>query len=260
MRIKLVITWFIQSQRNSLSNFKTLFSIILPLFFCFQAFATEDIHIVFDLDWTLINPTTAVMAKVRPKDTFEYDGVIYRFSEHTFELLIALHRQPQVKISFFSGGADARNKYVVGLIYQRIHSTVGHTHFQPTRVLSKEDLSVISTDTHLKFSERYKKDLSRFFDLKSVVLVDDIKNFVPISQEKNQLWIGKTYIDRPLLHLTNLEKAEDKKYSAPNEQEWLRNKNKLLPISKILLAAIYRTRQSSTAFVDNIPGNCAALF
>lgn len=249
-----------ENQASLLSNFMTACCFLLALLMAKPTLASDDIHVVFDLDWTLINPTSSEMVKMAPLDTFELEGKVYRFSQHMIEVLIALHQEPNVKVSYFSGGTEQRNIFVINLIYEKLKARLGHDQFKPFKVLSKNHLTEVSKDPSLEFSERFKKDLSLFFDLKSVLLVDDIKNFVPLSQAKNQLWLGKTYNDRPEFNLQYLEKIEEKNFTAPNKSEWIRNRDKLLPIKEILLGAIRRTRGNSQSFVDNIVRTCAGLF
>lgn len=139
-------------------------------------------------------------------------------------------------------------------------------HFKPYKILSVEDLTKVSNDSKLRFGDRLKKDIARFFNPRYAILVDDKKDFVLHGQERNQLWLGETYNDRPQFELAHLEKPEDIKYSAPNKKEWQRDLDKLLPVLDILTKAIRKTRSTNVDFVENVdqinylPRTCKSLF
>ncbi|MBC7421192.1 MAG: hypothetical protein H7328_10735 [Bdellovibrio sp.] len=226
------------------------------------AMAAEPIDVVFDLDWTLIYPTNENMALAVPKNTFKIGNNLFRLTDHAVEILLELHQQPDVRISFFSGGARERNTAVVKIIYDLMNKP----EYRPHKILSFEDLTVISTDKDLKFAQRNKKDIGKFFNLQRAMLVDDIEDFILPGQEQNEKWLGKTYNDRPKFELQSLEETKDAAYSAPNFNEWLRERNKLVTVKEIILKTLELTRQNSKTFVENLqsfiilPGLCAGLF
>jgi hypothetical protein len=211
-----------------------------------------NINIVFDLDWTLLNPTNEEMARAFPKNIIRVGKDVYRISDHTIDVLIALHSEPGVLVSFFSGGEDVRNREAIAIIYQMISEKIGHSRFQPNKILSASDLEVVSDDPNLKFSERKKKNIVKHFNSTHSVLVEDVRNFILPGQERLLLWLGKTYNDRPIFSMAALEDPKDAAYSAPDYKEWLRNQNRLLPVREVLLAAIRLTRQNGNDFVDNL--------
>lgn len=218
------------------------------------------VDIVFDLDWTLINETTAAMAKQDSQGVFQFEGKLYRISDHTANVLLALHRQPGVRISIFSGGLQERNQFAVKFIYDEVQRKVMQEKpfqqrsmtFRPYKVLSSQDLTPVSTDPKLRFASRFKKDLGRFFNLESAVLIDDIAEFSMPGQERNMLWIEKTYNDRPRYELVAFENPEDAKYSAPNKEEWQRDRNKLLRVKERILKALQFSRKNNGSFIEAI--------
>ncbi len=224
------------------------------------------LDIVFDLDWTLVNETNSKMASAVPENILNFDGHIYRFSDHTVDVLIALHKEPGVRISFFSGGPANRNQEIVRVLYEQIYKANPASNFKPYKILSSHDMTTISHNETLPFRERYRKNLAQHFNLNRTILVDDTKDFTLNGQERNQLWLGKTYNDRPLFELKELENVNDAKYSAPDFKEWKRDRNKLLAIKDILLQSIRQTRAGQGTFIQNVwkfntlPKSCKVLF
>lgn len=224
------------------------------------------IDIVLDIDWTILNPTTEALAEAVPEGIFRHSTGVYRYSKHIVDFMRTLHSMPGVRVSFYSGGEADRNHAVVKDLYNKINEKMSSNHFEPYKVLSLEDLTPVSSDPKLRFGDRLKKDIARFFNPRFAVLVDDTKDFVMHGQERNQLWLGETYNDRPRYELVHLEKPEDVKYSAPNKKEWQRDLDKLLPVLDILTQAIRKTRSSNVDFVQNVdhinylPRTCKSLF
>jgi hypothetical protein len=261
-----LIATLILNGRPGLSIFLTVVSLGLAFSPSAPALSPAPIDIVFDLDWTLINPTNEEMARVDDRDIIRFQNEIYRITNQAIDVLIELHQQPEVRISFFSGGSAERNQFAIKAIYEKIHARTKNNQAQPFRILSAGDLTTVSDRTDLKFTERYKKDLSRFFDLKSAVLIDDVANFTMPGQERNILWIGKTYNDRPQFEVSYVANPRDAAYLAPNQSEWLRDRNKLLPVKEALLSALKMTRQKTGSFVENLNSlkslvkKCSAVF
>ena len=198
---------------------------------------------VFDLDWTLLNSTTEAMVQADSRDTFTFEGKWYRIAHGTAESIIKLHNQG-IEVSIFSGGTAERNDFAARLIEKQIHE-LGVTDFKFQQVLDLSDLLVVSSDPNAKFSDRYKKELSRFFDITRTLIVDDMMTFAVKGQEKNMVWLGKTYLDRPRFEWQKLEASEGKAYSAPDFSEWSRDYNKIpLAVDNILQAkAMMSTKQ-----------------
>ena len=231
---------------------KALLIFLTGLLFLSSAIAQQTIHqnsqnlqpvdLVFDLDWTLINPTSPLMAKADPKDILVIEGQFYRISNQAVLLLRKLHQFSFVRVSFFSGGKESRNKEAIQLLYQKVNQN--GEHFHPYLILSKQDLNVVNLDPQLKFADRYKKELSRFFDVSQTVLIDDIKEFASKGQEKNLIWLGVTYNDLPAYSLRYLNDSREKNYHAPDQKEWARDRNKLQPVQKLITESLAEYKQS----------------
>jgi len=74
--------------------------------------AGEKIHIVFDLDWTLIRSLKALETRNIPIDAGQivtFEGEKYLVTEGASDLVSNLSDHTNISISFYSGGEKARN-------------------------------------------------------------------------------------------------------------------------------------------------------
>jgi hypothetical protein len=195
------------------------------------------INVVFDLDWTLLNKTTPAMVQADPTNTFEFNGEWYRIAHLSVESIVALHKAG-IQISIFSGGEMERNQFAAILLEEKIKKHLGDQSFSFHKILNKNDLLVVNQDPQARFTDRYKKELSRFFNLENTLLVDDIAKFVVPGQEKNMAWLGPTYNDRPRAELQHLEEIKDKAFTAPHILEWLRDRHKIQIVTQQILRAV----------------------
>lgn len=223
--------------------FKGLLGLWLLLYPCLS-FGQERLNVVFDLDWTLLNSTTEAMVQAEPQGTFSFEGKLYRIVHGTAEAIKKLHEQG-IEVSLFSGGSSARNDFAAKLIQQQVNELLGRNEFQFKKILDLEDLLIVSTDPNARFAEKFKKELSRFFDIERTLIVDDMIAFSVKGQEKNLVWLGKTYNDRPRFELQNSESAESKAYSAPDFSEWQRDHDKITTaVTDILKAKTLMRKQN----------------
>lgn len=218
-----------------------------------QTNRSQFVDVVFDLDSTLINPTTPELAASDPEGTVLVNQNLYRFTDHVVQIIADLYAYPEVRISFFSGGDSDRNHQIVKILYDQVHQK--NPGVTPYRILSFDDLTVVSDDPTLSFSKRYKKDLSRFYNLSSTVLVDDNTQFAMPGQEGNLLWIGKVYRDIPRYELINQMIPSGSAMDAhlpPNKIEWKRERNKLILAEELLIEALHKAANGDLSFVDAI--------
>ncbi len=215
-----------------------------------QSQTETEFHIVFDIDWTLVNPTNERMANADVTGIIRVENGLYRLSKSAIDVLITLHQIPDIKISFFSGGSAERNKQLLQQVYEILDKKVGHKAYRPYKILNINHMVKVSDDTNLKFHLRYKKDLSVYFDLNQTLLIDDVKDFTPKGQERNLLWTGKTYNDRIRYELGALEAASEQAYTAPNQQEWQREQMKLIRLLGIVLESRSKTLTDKISIVD----------
>lgn len=195
-----------------------------------KALAGEKLHIVFDLDFTIISK---VYEKQNHNTFLASDKNYYNPNKWALEGIEIAYNEGH-KISFFSGGDKKRNESVL----KKLRLTDGRTLYEiATNIHSKSDLVVKSKMG--KFSERYKKDLGRLgYDLKNTILIDDILNFVPVSQKDNILWLGRSYEyfnDYNAVLNKGSSSVYQLKYVPQSYEKWFISHNKLRYIFELLL-------------------------
>lgn len=228
---------------NLFKGFLGLWLLLYPCLSFGQGITNARLQVVFDVDWTLLNSTTEAMIQADPHGTFTFEGKSYRIVHGVAESIVKLHLQG-FDVSLFSGGSSERNDFAAALIKKQVNELLEKRDFKFQLILDLQDLLVVSNDPNARFADKYKKELSRFFDLQKTLIVDDMMGFTVKGQEKNLVWLGKTYNDRPRFDLQNIEAPESKSYSAPDLAEWNRDRNKIISaVNEILKArAIMRTR------------------
>lgn len=246
---------------------KTWLSIVLTgvgLFLAAPTAHAEDcrFHVVLDLDWTLIYTTTEAMARADRGNIIRVDGQPYRFSDYTFEVLASLHRLDGVCVSLFSGGEAGRNKKVAEALYSELAHRVGHSRFQLHRLLSAGDMRQVDDRPGLRFRNKFKKDLGRYFDLARTILIDDVAEFALPDQRRNMLFVGGTYEDRPQWELGHLENSANAAFSAPSKSEWHRERQKLVWALGVVSEAIRQVNQNpeSLEFPDAVQNILRKVF
>ncbi len=215
--------------------------IYIFLFFVISA-AQAQIDIVFDIDWTLVYQVDESM-KNRPR-VYSAQGEYYRLSDGAEEVIASLSQDPRFRVSFFSGGGHARNKELLKQIKLPLKNK---TAFDVAyKVLSKEDLAIVSRDKSLRFSERYKKDLTLVNkDLNKVILVDDLKHFTPSGQEDNVLWVGETYKYQEFYR-----KLPPSKHNPSSELAWLNERYKMYWVYSAIEEAADLSKKTNSSFKD----------
>lgn len=214
-------------------------------------------HIVFDLDWTLIYPTTPDKAELDPKDIIRFENHIYRITPHAVEILTRL-QQEGYKISLFSGGSHERNEYVAQQLRAQAKKLGINLDF--FKILSFNDLTLKTAPNGapLRFSDKYAKDLSKINpDTSQVLLVDDISKFSIGEQRNSLLHLFPTYNDSPLPPSQMARRqlktsAAEAGYEAPNDIEWHKERNKLLWVYDLIKTTQNQPREQ---FLDIIQKN-----
>ena len=210
------------------------------------AFATDrlkPVHLVFDIDWTLVSPLREADIALYKGDPrlIEVEGLHYRLSngaDVALRRLLDFNRRlgyDYVKLSFFSGGSRTRNE---ALLKKIVIDPVTHkTAFDiAEKVLSFENLKdhfpeLSHEEKKLEFAERYQKNLGRFFeDLSRTIAIDDTPKFYRGSESKNLLWVGETYSDFPsfVAAASAYAKEPTSKYIPPNFTAWFADQNRVL--------------------------------
>lgn len=180
---------------------------IFLLLISFPVLAGIPVDVVFDIDLTivtLVNDGPGGDFLADPLDPgkniipiqFEYEGAVhterYRLFEGVTELIERLRKDPRVRVSFFSGGTEARNEALL----RKIHLPDGSSLWDVAsgRVLGRTSMTPTGVKPSARVRDRVKKDLRKVNqNIEDVIIVDDIKEFVPESQRGNLLWIGEDF-------------------------------------------------------------------
>nr|WP_295899451.1 hypothetical protein [uncultured Bdellovibrio sp.] len=152
--------------------------VALLILLCFQpvahASSPAPIDIVFDIDWTTFYSVEANDPNQKNNQNLTANGKLYRPTDHLADVIeTLLVKHPEVRISFFSGGERSRNEALLKNVFLsdgRSLLEISH------RLLSKENLTVVSQDETLPFSTRYKKVLDQGipdWSPQRTILIDD---------------------------------------------------------------------------------------
>lgn len=175
------------------------------------AASAQGLHVVFDLDGTLIDSVPPETVSTEDARIFRWKGEAFRLGDFAPEVIERLDRAGY-RVSFFSGGDRERNEVIVEGLKALIRHRSGRE-FHPYKVLSREHLTpLFGRPDGARFRDRFRKDLQHVAFPGDVVLVDDLPDMLMEGQE------------RSLLHVE------------PG-QEGLRRRQKLLVVMEVLLEA-----------------------
>lgn len=213
---------------------------LLTLLISLNIFAQVDV--VFDIDWTLVSQVDGLdSANSR---TYKSLGDYYRLTDGAQEIIEDLIEDKKVRVSFYSGGSEARNLDLLSQIKLSNGESLLDVSY---KVLSKKHLIEVSSDPDLRFSERLKKDLTLVNEnLNNVVLIDDIKHFTPLNQRKNVIWTGKTFTFQGIFTKV------DGDHFASSEFSWLRDRYKLYSSHSKIKDALKLYELGDISFLDAI--------
>lgn len=188
----------------------------------------DGLHVVFDLDGTLISHASEAKPDDDPRHFVEADGQRYRIQDFAPEVLAAL-RDAGYEISFFSGGTKSRNRAVVSHLQKLVMDRTGRA-LTPYKVLNIEELTpVFGRPDTARFRERFRKDLQRIGFPGDVVMVDDLPQMIMDGQERNVLAVSP-------------------------ESTTVRQRQKLLVIMEIMLAARDYLRRAPLQYLQVVRG------
>ncbi|WP_374075028.1 hypothetical protein [Bdellovibrio bacteriovorus] len=222
-----------------------LVALILLISFQSTAFAQSPapIDIVFDIDWTTFYSIDSKEPNQQNHQTLAVEGKLYRATDHLTDVIeTLLIKYPEVRISFFSGGEKSRNESLLGSVYLsdgRSLKEIAH------KVLSKADLTVVSQNETLSFSERYKKNIDKGipdWSSQRTILIDDQVNFAkPPLVAVNSL--GQFNYQNQF----DSSRTNEKHYPA-TEAQWAMERNKALLWLAMIDFSIREAQQSGKAF------------
>lgn len=224
--------------------------------------AAEPIHLVFDIDWTLVYPLPEKPAQP-DAHTIEVLGKWYRFTDDSAAVIAEAAANPALRVSFFSGGERERNLQLL----QKLKLPDGRSALDvATKVLSTEDLTPGSKEPGAKFAQRWKKDLTKVEpDLNRVVLIDDIADFALPGQERNMYWLGETYNFAGSFSEAQARALLKAEYEAPTETAWKWERAKLKRAFAFIRRAAKDSPGNATGFLHRLQelrsvGDCPLLF
>lgn len=199
------------------------------------SFQDEIQHVVFDIDWTIVAETEIPnsfpanrVLNVEGKHYIKYFGL-----ESLIEKLIS---NPQIKVSFYSGGKKSRNENLL----KKIKLKDGRSLFSVAhKILSSDDLVAMpNTTAEMKFSERFKKDLTKVSeDLEQVLMFDDTPKFVlpgKAKQEEQVFHIGLSYL--PFRDFNDALGVKGE-YIPPSREAWLLDSQRLVILEQVFQEA-----------------------
>lgn len=204
--------------------------------------SNSKIDIVFDLDYTLIS---LVDESYRgKKNVIAVGDELYRVHDWARELVTSLHQNPRYRVSFFSGGPEARNLSVLNQIKlldgsKKSFAQVAH------KLLHRDDLLNIDPPASIvnpSPADRWKKDLRKINkNLDQVIIFeDDARHALNPRQRRSNLWMGMSYLhfDTKKQLLNAQENMELQKFVPPSINEWQLQRNKLALSFGILEEAV----------------------
>ncbi len=223
------------------SHLVLAFSLLLSLP-VFAQLESAPIDIIFDIDWT-------AFYSVDPKDKNQADKNIifiqekaYRPTDHLGEVLEKLSSNPQVRISFFSGGERARNESLLRSFKLPSGKSAYDISF---KILSKENLTEVSTDSSLTFSERYKKVITGLIadaTPERTILIDDQVNF------SVKPWRAVNSLGFFNFQVTFDPSKADKEFYPKTGVDWRNERDKSLIWLSLIEESIRRSQISNESF------------
>lgn len=210
-----------------------------------RAHKRDPIDLIIDIDWTLAYLLPSSGHSTFDSGTFRFANTFFRFSDYAAQVIFRLARDSRFRISFFSGGSTDRIEHML----RQLEISPGLSAFDVAfQILTKHNLTNVSTDSSLPFSLRFKKDLRSVItniNLERAILIDDIKDFGPEGQRRNMLWIDHAmgyFKDLAHIRQARIEGA-DSRY-VPREingdgglLDWQRERQKLLYSLGVILEA-----------------------
>jgi hypothetical protein len=226
-----------------------LSAIAVPALAKTQSVVNNDYHVIFDLDWTLINPREGAA----PKPDFIESGEEYRLMPLAAESILRLHLRG-FKISIFSGSPKARVETISEIIFNKVRKLAkanGHSdnNIQPYALLSAENMipnpAGKPTD---RFRNRFYKKLplgeaadQKYFPEDRVIMVDDIPEFAAPGQEPLFLILKSTYNNfdsySDVISARSLIPVGDETYIPPSITAWAVDRGRIPWAAEILIQA-----------------------
>jgi len=211
----------------------------------------SDLHVVFDIDWTIVSNYESEVGKLSKAGEgalLYVEGKPYIVRDHTVTLIENLLAK-NINISFFSGGTKSRNEELLSKILLSDGRSLKDIAY---KVKSFEDLTKVPNVLETaRFQERFKKDLTKIADdLSKVIIIDDAFNFyVNEEQKKNRLFLGPTY--KYFEEYESIGKLSGE-YIPKSYDEWLFDRDKFKIIQNLIEEALVLQKLKHLSFVDAV--------
>jgi hypothetical protein len=172
----------------------------LLLFLSLSASAGIPVDVVFDIDLTIVASVQGgdlLADPLHPQQGtvdifYANQSERYRVFPGMRELMEKLQRDPRIRVSFFSGGTEARNEALLKKILLSDGTSLWD--LSQGRVLGRSSLTPTGEGPDKRIRDRFKKDLTKInSDLSDVIIIDDIKEFIPENQKAHLIWTGEEF-------------------------------------------------------------------
>lgn len=213
-----------------------------------QSEKAKPIHVVFDIDWTIVSNFEEGVSKVPASKILSVEDKKYIPREYLVDLIENLLNEGMI-ISFYSGGSKSRNETLLKMIKLSNGKSLFDIAY---KIKNFEDLyrvpGTVDTDS---FTTKYKKDLLKISDdLDQIVLVDDMKNFFKgKEQEANMLFLGPTYKYFETYQEAKLFQGE---YRPNSVEEFNFDKSRFKLVNEILIDAKNSSESEGISFRDAV--------
>lgn len=213
--------------------------------------AEKPIDFVIDLDWTLFYEIfDERQLSGRPARVLEHEGHRYVMTDDAPRFVQKLLSVPGARVSFFSGGDEARNRFLLEQLRLPDGRTAAEAAF---RVLSRDDLTPIEgVPDGASFSKRFKKDLSKLAsdaELARTILIDDQPGFALKGQEKNLLSLEPTFDFAGNYNAVKQEMGRglSLRFPAPSRETWALEREKLARAAGLIDAALEKSAREGVS-------------
>ncbi|MBC7714363.1 MAG: hypothetical protein H7177_13545 [Rhizobacter sp.] len=210
---------------------------------------TPERHVVFDIDWTIVSeikkPTPEIL---KNKRLIKVQDKTYYVNEGLEEFIAEILSHPEMKISFYSGGESIRNQELLSKIKLKDGRSLLQIAY---KIMSKEDLVIMDAPVGARFSERYKKDLTKISkDMDQLIMFDDTPNFIKNSEQAEHVF----FIGKALEHYETFLETEGTsgEYVPKNYDEWFLNNKKLVVLNGVFREAYTESVEDGIPFSETM--------
>lgn len=168
-----------------------------------------------------------------------YDGFVEQMEKWRSDI-----KAGKIRISFFSGGFVERNRALLEAIKLSDGTSVRDV-VSEANIYGRESMVATGVGPEGRVRERFKKDLRLINpDLRNVILVDDIPNFVPNAQLEHVLWLDEDF--------PYPERRGTGPMVVPSEARIQQERTKFKKISSLLEEALEQHQREGGSFSQSL--------